>query len=336
MTLARAAHTATPLPDGRVLIAGGCTSAGCGGTPEGGRSEIFDPATRRFAPGPSLVHARAGHTATRLSDGRILLTGGYPDEGRPPLAAAELFDPATGKFTATGAMTQGRGAHTATLLRDGRVLIVGGVSSRGALSTVEGYDPASGSFSEVAPMPSPRTTHGAALLGNGQVLVVGGQSLPGHGNGLLNTTLLYDPAANSWRPAGLLKQFKYKLAVAPLPNGGALVIGGQTADDAGARLRETEIFQPATASFTAGPEMAEPRYKISDAVAVLPDGRLVIAGNIGIEVYSGGAFTSLKMPVGAPERQFPAVAALPNGRVLVTGGYSEQTQPTASAMVAAL
>lgn len=336
MALARAAHTATPLPDGKVLIAGGCTSAGCGGTPEGGRSEIFDPLTRRFESGPQMVRARAGHTATKLNDGRILFAGGYPDEGRPPLAEAELFDPATCKFTETGTLTQGRGAHTATVLRDGRILLVGGVSGRAALSTVEAYDPASGRFSEVPPMPSPRTTHGAVLLGSGLVLIVGGQSLPGHGNALLNSTLLYDPAANSWRPAGLLKQFKYKLAVAPLPNGGALVIGGQTADDAGARLRETEIFQPATANFTAGPEMAEPRYKISDAVAVLPDGRLVIAGNIGIEVYSGGAFTRLQVPADAPERQFPAVAALPSGRVLVTGGYSERTQPTASAVVAAI
>lgn len=334
MAMARAAHTATALPDGKVLIAGGCTAPGCGGTPQGGLSEIFNPADRTFVNGPQMVQARAGHTATRLKDGRVLFTGGYPDEGRPPLSHAELFDPAANRFVETGSMSIGRGAHTATLLDDGRVLIVGGVSGLGALSTVEIYDPATGTFSAAAGLPSPRTTHGAAQLGDGRVLVVGGQSQAGHDNGLLDTTTIYDPAGNTWHPAAKLRQAKYKLAVAPLPDGGALVIGGQTADDAGARLRETEIFDAATGAFKPGPEMAEPRYKISDAVAVLPDGRLVIAGNRGVDVYSAGQFTRLAVPMGGPERQFPAVAPLANGQVLVTGGYSERTQPTDSAVLA--
>jgi hypothetical protein len=80
--------------------------------------------------------------------------------------------------------------------------------------------------------------------------------------------------------------------------------------------------------------MAEPRYKISDAVAVMPDGRLVIAGNMGVEVYSAGNLVRLNLPPDAQERQFPAVAPLPNGQVLITGGYSELTQPTASALLA--
>jgi hypothetical protein len=146
--------------------------------------------------------------------------------------------------------------------------------------------------------------------------------------------VLFDPAAGSWREVGKLSQLKYKLAVAPLPDGGALVIGGQTADDAAARLTETEIFDPTTSSFKPGPRMAEPRYKISDAVAVLRDGRLVVAGNTGVEVYTNGIFVRLAVPPDALERQFPAVAPLPNGQVLITGGYSEMTQPTASALLA--
>lgn len=334
MAVARAGHTATPLPDGRVLIAGGCTTGGCGGTPAGRRSEIFDPSLGGFVAGPELVQARVGHTATRLADGRVLLAGGYPDERRAPLTEAELYDPATGRFTATGSMSVGRGSHTATLLRDGRVLIAGGVSGTSALSTVEIYD-LSGRFQPVAPMPSPRAIHAAALLGTGDVLVVGGQSRPGHGNALVDTALVYSVTTNTWRETGPLRQPKYKLAAAPLPGGGALVIGGQIADNPAARLRETEIFDPITLSFRAGPDMSEPRYKISEAVAVLPDGRFVIAGNMGADVYTGNGFTPLAVPPGGPERQQPAVAPLPDGRVLVTGGYNEQTQPTASAIVVA-
>jgi hypothetical protein len=199
---------------------------------------------------------------------------------------------------------------------------------------VEAYNPATGRFTQLASLPGPRAAHGATLLGNGQVLVVGGKSQTGHGNGILDTTLLFDPVAGTWRAAAKLRQLKYKLAVAPLPDGGALVIGGQTADDAAARLTETEIFDPTTSSFRPGPAMAEPRYKISDAVAVMPDGRLVIAGNTGVEVYSAGNLVRLNLPADAQERQFPAVAPLPNGQVLITGGYSELTQPTASALLA--
>jgi hypothetical protein len=334
MALARATHTATPLPDGRVLVAGGCTTAGCGGTAEGGRTEIFDPATHLFEAGPSMGQPRMGHTATRLPDGRVLFAGGWPAENRAPLAHAEIYDPATSRFTATGGMGSQRGGHTATLLRDGRVLLVGGESGRAALSTVEAYDPATGQFTQLASLPGPRAAHGAALLGNGQVLVAGGRSQTGHGNGILDTTLLFDPSSGTWRAAAKLSRLKYKLAVAPLPDGGALVIGGQSSDEAAARLTETEIFDPTTSSFRPGPTMAEPRYKISDAVAVLPDGRLVIAGNTGVEVYSAGNLVRLNLPSDAQERQFPAVAPLPNGQVLITGGYSELTQPTASALLA--
>jgi hypothetical protein len=331
MSLARAAHTATSLPDGRVLIAGGCTTAGCGGTPEGGRTEIFDPATARFGPGPRMVHARVGHTATKLPDGRVVFIGGHPDEGRAPLAEAEIFDPATATFVRTGSMRVGRGAHTATLLHDGRILVVGGLSERAELSTVEIFDPTTGLFSKAADLPTARVGHAAATLASGKVLVVGG----GNDDTLLSTTLLYDPAGDRWQPAGPLARAKYKLALVALPDGTALAVGGQVADSPAARLTETEIFDPATSTFRPGPAMAEPRYKISDALTLLPDGRVVIAGSTGVEIYSSGSLTRVAVPQDAPERLFPAVAPLSNGQVLVTGGYNIRTLPTASALLVA-
>lgn len=252
LAMPRAAHTATPLRDGRVLVVGGCTRPGCGGTPDGGRAELYEPATRRFVPGPTMVRARAGHTATALPDGRVLIVGGYPDEGRPPLRDAEIYDPGTGAFTQTGALATARGAHSATPLRDGRILVVGGVDGRGTLSTVELYDPASGGFTAAASLPSPRATHGAVLLRDGRVLVAGGQAGMGHGAALVDTAAVYNPAANTWSDTGRLATPKYKLALAPLPGGGALVIGGQTADDPGARLATTELFDAASGRFTPG------------------------------------------------------------------------------------
>jgi hypothetical protein len=86
-------------------------------------------------------------------------------------------------------------------------------------------------------------------------------------------------------------------------------VGGQTADDPQARLARTERFDPRSGTFRPGPQMSEPRYKISDAVVTLADGRVVIAGGYGIDTYADGALRALGTVPG-PERQFPAAAAL--------------------------
>jgi hypothetical protein len=328
----RAGHSATLLPDGRVLVAGGCTLDGCGGTPAGGRTEIYDPRRQRFDPGPAMVRARVSHTATALKDGRVLFTGGWPDEGRPPLASIEVFDPASGRFAEVATMATARGAHTATLLSDGRVLIVGGVDGRQALSTVEIFDPATRRVTPAASLPAPKATHAAARLTDGRVLVVGGQTGVGHGSGLTDAAYVYDPADNRWKDVRGLNRPTYKLAVAPLPGGGALVVGGQLADDPASRLPTTEIYDHVGGAFRPGPTMSEPRYKISDAVVALPDGRVVIAGGYGVDVYHRGRMTRVAGSVGV-ERQTPAAVALRDGTVLVTGGYDDRTRVTDSAVL---
>ncbi|GIF78156.1 hypothetical protein Asi02nite_76740 [Asanoa siamensis] len=323
MRVARAAHTATPLPDGRVVVVGGCATDGCGGTDLAVASEIY--AGGGFTAGPPLSGPRFNHTATALGDGRVLVAGGFPDERSAPNGTAEVF---TGdRFAPVGAMTARRGNHTATRLRDGRVLLVGGVSGRSALATAEVFD--GDAFRAVAPMPGPRSRHGAALLADGRVLVVGGQAATPHGMALLDTALLYDPARDVWeRVPGRLPVPAYKLAVAPLPDGRALVVGGQTADDPDARLATTLVY--ADGRFHEGPAMAEPRYKISDAVVTLPDGRVAVAGGFGVEVYAEGGFRPVVR--GTVERQYPAMAALPDGSVLVTGGYDDRTRVTATVL----
>jgi WD40 repeat protein len=106
MTTARIGQTATQLSDGRVLIAGGrditliayaIVSPGAilaGNIPAS--AELYDPRTGTFSPTGSMTSARVGHTATLLSDGRVLIAGGYDSLGNSvvnPLSSAELYQP---------------------------------------------------------------------------------------------------------------------------------------------------------------------------------------------------------------------------------------------------
>src|SRR5262249_9574450 len=125
--------------------------------------------SQQVQPLDNLATPRTGHTATALSDGRILITGGRDSTGAL-VAASEIFDPESQVSTASASLNTGRVDHTATVLADGRVLIAGGSNDAGPLSSAEIFDPANAAagFQSVAsPMTSARTHHTATLLNNG-------------------------------------------------------------------------------------------------------------------------------------------------------------------------
>ena len=134
LATAREWHTASLLPDGKVLVTGGLNSAGNAIA----AVELFDPSSQGFTPAKgNMETARAFHTSTALKDGTVLVTGG--DDGTAPLGTAEVYDPTTGVFSPTGSMGTARQSHTATLLSDGKVLVIGGANGIGALATAERY-----------------------------------------------------------------------------------------------------------------------------------------------------------------------------------------------------
>jgi cysteine-rich repeat protein len=172
LNTARAFHTMTLLPGGKVLVTGGSDAS------EGliASAELYDPATGKWAAVASLSTGRASHTATLLPGGKVLVVGGSGSNVALS-ASAELYDPATGSWSATGGMGSPRRLHTANVLPDGRVLIAGGYHpATGILTSSELYEPATGTWSVTAAMNVDRYQHTATVLGNGTVLAVGGVS----------------------------------------------------------------------------------------------------------------------------------------------------------------
>ncbi len=312
----RAAHTATLLADGRVLIIGGCATDGCT-TADGEPTTEFYVPGHGFTAGPDMLEPRQGHSATVLPDGRILIAGGWPREGTAPLSSAEVYEPETGRFEPTGSLSMGRGGATAIPLADGRVLVAGGQIAGGeSTATAEVFDPRRNAFTPVAPMPEPRDAAVSIALPDGRVLVAGGQDSRG---AALSTALLYDPEADTWLPTGSLSTPRNKAAIAALPDGRVLVLGGATDDDH--VLQTTEIYDPATGTFGPGPAMDVQRYKL--AVTASTDGRLVVVGGTQLAVFEDGQFHRLPVAAG-PTRWFTTITSLPDGDVLIVGGYDER------------
>jgi len=221
--------TLTVLLDGRVLLAGGSTSA------SPGASEVFDPVLGTWTEVAPMSLSRRNHTATLLLSGRVLVTGGQlPDQGSKVTDTAELFNPVQGTWSKVVPLPAARTAHTATRLDDGTVLVVGGVTPSGITAAVERYDPAQDTWMEMPSMERARALHSATLLDHGAVLVAGGVDAT---SSALRSSELFDPATARWVVNGLLGHGRFDHMAEALAGGAVLVAGGEHQSTA-------EIYRP--------------------------------------------------------------------------------------------
>ncbi len=255
MIHARQNHASALLPDGRVLLLGGSDSAGN----QLASAEVFDPATGAFtALASTLAEARESATATALPNGDVLVTGGA-GPGAATIASAELFQ--AGAFgTRSFPMRSARTRHTATLLPSGEVLLSGGFDGFNPLGTAELYTGGStaSSFTPTSgSLATAREQHTATLLAGGKVLLAGGAA----GATPISGAELFDPATQTFVPAGSLGAGRFGAGAALLQTGRVLIVGGTGAD--AAPLSSAELFQAQDAAVPdlSGIQLVRPRQR---------------------------------------------------------------------------
>ncbi|MDQ6838478.1 MAG: kelch repeat-containing protein [Actinomycetota bacterium] len=186
-----------------------------------------------------MTTSRFEATATLLTDGRVLVAGGLGSTGSvaatglqyPPQSTAEIYDPAVGAFTGAGRMATGRAQQVAARLPDGSVVVAGGGGANGllALSSTGRFNPATGAWTTLANLAVAGTGAAATDLADGSVLVAGGQAVNQGSSSSLASAELFDPTRQTWRSAGRMSCPRSGLAAAPLSDGSAVEVAGDTA-----------------------------------------------------------------------------------------------------------
>ena len=335
LIVGRAFHTASPLDNGDVVVAGG---EGVPGVPTA-VCEIYRRSSDMFQRTGDLSTARRKHAAVTLKSGKVLACGGFGPAGQT-LTTVELWDPVTETWGPAASMAASRAHHTATLLKDGRVLVAGGFTTDGGSFDYEGtaevYQPTTDTWIPAGPLAWPRGGHTATLLADGKVLLAGGA------RSQQNIAELYEPVPNACREtAGKPAEHRIFHAAAVVRLGSVLLAGGGP-PGAERYEPETETFQPSGSSPPIGLPVSEsPWYS---TLTALPGGRAAFIGGLSLGGGQGGgdlvlaqiqlwdsrggsgagAFFPMLFYLDVP-RAAHTITPLGDGRFLIVGGLGTTT-----------
>ncbi|SDZ23945.1 Galactose oxidase, central domain [Amycolatopsis xylanica] len=329
------------LNTGKVFLAGGVDDKPVKTT------GLLDPVNLTWSAGPDLNTARGAHAATKLDDGRVLLTGGLG------LDSAEIYDPIAGTcVTQQHPMGTARWEHTATVLPNRRVLVAGGSAGRETggtrtLRSAEVFSVDSGLWTDAKPMSAARSGHQAVPLANGHVLVIGGAVDTGGARTPIAFCERYDPVADEWTPVASMHSPRAGHQATTLPDGRILVTGGDPTGlpehgrIAAGSLASAEIYDPGHDVWTPVADMPGGRSRHA-AVPVRSGEVLVLGGTTGPTFTAGyrqvlrfqpstGTWTTTGAL--AAGRADLAAVALADGRVLAVGGRPAPSTTTGTAEV---
>jgi hypothetical protein len=319
LSVPRVQHTATLLPNGNVLIAGGVNQNGVIGT-----AEILNPVTMRIEKQIPLQEARYGHTAINLRDGRVLIAGGV-GIANLATASAEIFDPVAQTFRRIAPMGEARFRHAAARLPDGSVLVIGGRSGSILRNTCERFDPLTERFLPDASLPEYRFDFTATALADGRIVVVGGTTISFERSIAEEAApvLIYNPSSHDFARGGDLPLAQH--AAALFGDGRVFVYGGTHANpsviDAAGTVKEVR---------TGGGVM----YRLT--ATTLRDGSILLAGGFlpsnsdyfrACYVWSAATTNTSAQVDARVARAGHTATLLADGTVLLAGGMT-RTGPT--------
>lgn len=277
MHTARASHTATILPNGLVLVAGGTGDANNALA----LSELYNSASGTWSSTGDMHTARVSARAVLLPNGTVLTMGGciVNDCLGSTTKSAETYNSATGKWSVTGAMRTARAEFVAVLLSTGKVLVAGGCTSYGAAGCIavttaaELYNPATGTWSSTGAMRAARMAMTATALINGKALIAGGQTAA---SDALGSSELYNPMTGTFTLTARLITPRSGHTATLLKSGMVLMAGGENVN--GISISKAELYNATTGLYAATGNMPSNRQ---EHVAVLQStgSVLVIGGN---------------------------------------------------------
>ena len=257
LAAARWSHTATLLPDGRVLVAGGYSAT----TTLLSSAELFDPATGTWSPAAPMAEPRGLHAHVLLQEpncgshcGKAMVVGGRGPESNLTLDTTELYDPARNAWEEVGFLNERRYLTEAVLLRDGRVLIAGGF---GPTDSAETFDPLTGRWTLTADVLTARRARVTlTAMPDGNVLVNNGWD-----SGPVPSSDIYDIRTNSFRPAATPITHRWNATALLLPNGKVMALAG------GVGGATAELYDPRSNSFRSAGSLQIARGAASQTAA---------------------------------------------------------------------
>lgn len=348
MTTPRALHTATLLPDGKVLVVGGASRIDH--LEELRTAEIYDPATGTWSTTTSMTMRREAHTAALLPNGKVAIVGGLSPQdyqrGRTLAEhfalnfqniVAEVYDPATATWTTTTSNAPIRAQQSMTMLPSGKFLITGGdpywttAPMDHYSQMIISFDLTIGTWAAGAQLNTARTSHASTVLPDGNVLVAGGV---GAGGGPVTSAETYNTTTGAWSgTTSGMSAGRSCHTQTLLPNGKVLVTGGITTS--GSATASAELYDPVTRTFSATGNLLAARQ--CHVATLLANGKVLVSGGQGasgvlasVELYDPLTGTWSATGALATARAFHT-ATLRDGKVIVAGGQTTAGTPTASA-----
>jgi hypothetical protein len=317
-----------------------------------------------FTPSADMINARGQHSATLLSNGRVLVVGGA--DGTGTLSESEVFDPLTANWQRTrdlsanpddglmldptGQFPTARQLHTATVLGDGRVLVGGGIgiermNAQGQpvfeiLSTAYLFDAGTNTFTAAPNLPTAAAWQLSSQGPNGEGILAGG--MDANMTSTLNVSV-FDPTTDLWSTQTMGSAHTWGTMVSI--TGQSLVIGGGDVQQgangnlgvaAPATLR-VESFGIAGAT---SPATANTADLIFPASTPLATGGVLVSGGQALngqqfqvsgacEVFDGQSTWSAGPTLTTPRYQHQAVRVGAQGEILIVAGVDAAGQPLA-------